>query len=132
MQSQQKASSQAALVELVHQARNQSDELQSLNQESRRIHVKIAHAAVIAASIAALIASVWVYVYLANTVYAYPTLFRIVLGQDFAIGTYEEIQVSLELFVISARFMLAFGVSWLPLTFIVAFLDLVRQLIFKR
>jgi len=68
------------------------------------------------ATIACLVASLWVIEYLANTMYSLKSLLSMVLGQEHGIGA----DGAEALFVIGARFIIVFGFSWAPITALIA------------
>jgi hypothetical protein len=68
------------------------------------------------ASIAVVIAACWILLYLKDTIYGFDSLFDIVLGKEHGIGA----DGAEALFVIAARFIIGFSLSWAPITAVIA------------
>lgn len=106
---------QAILLERVYHEQQSMVKILSSTQKRK---FSISSHAGSGAVISALIASMWVLHYLFTTVFGflYHSMWEYVTGQAFNLET----AGAEALFVVVTRFLLAFGISWAPVTFLVA------------
>lgn len=117
------------LSELVKQSRNLSKQMTSLVEYNQKLSVRMANYSIVGAMFASLIGAFWVLNYLNSIAILYAPLVEYVTGATFGAST--AFQSTETLFVMVARFILAFGFSWTPITLLIALLDIVRQTLSK-
>ena len=128
-----------ALAELVKLSRIQTQQLGAMKPP--RFKIKLANYCIIGLMFACLIAGIWVFNYLSTTGLGNGQFFsNITSGEDFTLLEFvtgsqrgsNDFASTEALFVVTTRFFLGIGISWVPLTLVIMVTDLLGQASLKR